>query len=245
MEPTFKLASGSYFGGKGAAGVVHHIINQIPYHQTFISGFLGRCAVMRWKRPASQNIAFDLDAAVIAEWRDAAGVDIKLYRADFLGFIDLLDELQDEDTFLYLDPPYLPETRTSKNQYNFELTHDQHFNMLNKIRELPCRVALSCYDSEMYQVMLHDWRKIQFPAQTRGGPRTETLYMNYPEPTPNQLHDPRFVGTNFRVRERGKRRITTIKKLITRLEPTEKARLMEWLSDLVTSQQPASRSGIA
>lgn len=236
MKPTFPI-TGSYFGGKGAAGVVHRIINQIPYHQTFVSGFLGKCAIMKWKRPAARMIGFDLDAAVIAEWREAAGVEIKLFRADFIAFWP--EELLYQDTFLYLDPPYLLSTRTSGPQYKHELTEADHRVLLTKAKKLPCMVAISCYDSDLYRQELAGWRKIQFPSQTRKGTRLETLYMNYPEPTPNQLHDPRFLGSGFRAREKGKRRIETVKNKITRLTLEEKARLLEWLDNLVTSQKTA------
>jgi hypothetical protein len=39
---------------------------------------------------------------------------------------------------------------------------------------------------------------------TRGGPAEEWLFMNYPEP--RALHDYRFLGANFRERERIKRK---------------------------------------
>lgn len=247
MTPTFPLPPGTYFGGKNAGGVVHQIINQIPRHEYFVSGFLGRCAVMRYKKPADYNVGIDMDAAVIAEWREASGDDhnkLCLMQYDFLriaGFGPLLKK----STFLYLDPPYLPETRTSNNQYNHELTHDQHFELLTKIRTLPCMVAISCYDSHLYWQMLHDWRKIQFQSQTRGGTRTETLYMNYPEPEPHELHDTRFLGSDFREREKGKRRIETIKGKIERLTPQEKARLSDWLRSQINAPESARVAGIA
>lgn len=34
----------TYFGGKGGSGVYQAIINQIPPHNSFVSGFLGHCA---------------------------------------------------------------------------------------------------------------------------------------------------------------------------------------------------------
>ena len=223
MKPTFDLGKGTYFGGKGAAGVVHTIINQMPAHNTFISGFLGKCAVMRWKHPAKQNIGIDLDSGLIAEWRESIrnNVSLELIETSFLSWKG--QPLDLSDSFLYLDPPYLPETRSGSNKYKFELTIANHVELLEKASSLPCMVAISCYDSTLYRKKLKDWRKIQFNSQTRGGTRVETLYMNYPEPIPQKLHDTRFLGTNFRDRERGKRRIETIKRKIERLEPKEKA----------------------
>lgn len=131
----FDIGPGSYFGGKGSSGTVHRIINQIPKHSVFVSGFLGRCQVMTWKLPASLNIGFDLDPAVIAMWGDARGIDGRsidgLYLMDFLSN-DWGEGYYRKDTFLYLDPPYLPETRTSRNKYLNELTPAQHEELLTK-----------------------------------------------------------------------------------------------------------------
>lgn len=240
MKPTFDIGKGTYFGGKGGAGVVHTIINQIPKHDIFVSGFLGRCAVMRWKLPARVNIGMDLDPEVIALWREANRTSasfVSLQEEDFIRWQPT--DTYHPEIFLYLDPPYLPETRTSHNKYQFELTEAQHLELLTKAKELPCMVAISCYDSDLYARELFTWRKINFKSQTRGGPRMETLYMNYPEPAPSELHDPRFLGSNFREREKGKRRIETIKRKIERLELQEKARLSGWLRNLVESDKDA------
>ncbi|MEI6410264.1 MAG: DNA adenine methylase [Bacteroidota bacterium] len=249
MEPQIILPKQTYFGGKGAAGVVHRIINQMPKHQVFVSGFLGLCAVLRYKRPAARNIGFDLDPEVIEVWNkakfsnDIAPPELAILQASFLN-VDV-PELLDPHTFIYLDPPYLHETRTSNTRYRFELTDQEHRALLDKAKGLPCMVAISCYDSSLYRVALDGWRKIQFPAQSRGGLRTETLYMNYPEPAPDALHDARFVGDNFRQREKSKRRIETILRKIKNLSPTERAALIERLPNLAASPDlnPNKRKG--
>lgn len=245
IQQHFNIGKGAYFGGKSAGGVVHTIINQIPRHKVFVSGFLGRCAVMRWKLPAERNIGFDLDPVVIGKWTRALGDRLELHNEDFLEKIRywLYPEVMSKDTFLYLDPPYLPETRSSSTRFAFELTIDQHRELLKTVKRMRCMIAISCYDSALYRTELEGWRKIQFPAQTRGGMRTETLYMNYPEPEPHELHDKAFLGRNYRAREKTKRRITTIQSKITRLQPDEKARLSDWLKDLVASQDHAVPAG--
>jgi|GEM_PF-3694982 len=50
-----------YPGGKNAPGVYHRIINLMPPHETYIEPFAGSFAIGRLKRPASLNIAIDLD----------------------------------------------------------------------------------------------------------------------------------------------------------------------------------------
>ncbi len=250
MNPEIILPNSTYFGGKGAAGVVHRIINQVPRHEVFVSGFLGHCAVMRYKKPAARQIGVELDPAVIDTWGRAQYVGgwpssqkLAIWPANF---IDLdLPEFQEPSTFVYLDPPYLLETRTSRKRYRFELSQEDHRRLIDKAKSLPCMVAVSCYDSSLYRSALDGWRKIQFPAQTRGGMRTETLYMNYPAPAPDQLHDRRYLGENFRQREKSKRRIDTIFRKIQNLNHDEHAAILDRLRGLVASHENATAAGIA
>lgn len=55
-------------GGKDGAGVAQQLINEIPPHKVFVSAFLGDCAILRRKRPASANIGIDLDRANVERW---------------------------------------------------------------------------------------------------------------------------------------------------------------------------------
>ncbi len=233
MKPIIQIP-GTYLGGKNAAGVVHNIINQIPAHETFVSGFLGFCAVLRYKRPAARSIGIELDPAVVAAWRKAKQpitMSLAIRETDFFKHYSDLP-LYDPETFLYLDPPYPHSTRKSNHRYNHELSDEQHAELLAIANRINCKVAISTYDNPLYQSALSSWRKISFTAQTRGSkPATETLYMNYPEPSPAQLHDARFTGDGFRDREKSKRRIDTILRKIDRLEPHEYARLLTELQN--------------
>ena len=64
---------------------------------------------------------------------------------------------------------------------------------------------ISGYWSNLYADALKGWSSTHFQAMTRGGRMaTEWLWYNYPEPI--ALHDYRFLGENFRERERIKRK---------------------------------------
>jgi len=223
MEATFNTGLNTYFGGKAAAGVVHQIINQLPRHDVFVSGFAGNCAVLRHKLPALYNVAIDLDPDVCDRWDTNDGLHVlETSFLDYLGdyprryFWDaaVAERLT---TLFYLDPPYLGETRADgRPRYKCEaIDADWHRQLLElvvaKAAQHPGHAlfCISCYDNPLYQAMLQPptWRKIQFKARTRAYTATETLYMNYPAPTPEQLHDTRFLGQNFRHRERIKRRV--------------------------------------
>lgn len=58
----------------------------------------------------------------------------------------------------YLDPPYLPDTRTSKKTFGpFEMTVEQHEELLDAITGLQGLVIISGYASELYDSRLSAW----------------------------------------------------------------------------------------
>ena len=202
----------NYPGGKSGSGVYQWIINQIPPHETYVEGFLGGGSILRLKRPAVASIAMDADAAVVARFAGhgaAWGIpNLTVLHGDALAWLSENKSRLGPETFVYLDPPYLMETRSSKREiYAYEMSDDDHRRLLDIIRDLRCRVAISGYWSGMYNEALADWRPSTFQTMTRGGtPATEYLWMNYPQPV--ALHDYRYLGVDFRERERIKRKKT-------------------------------------
>lgn len=87
------------------------------------------------------------------------------------------------DTLFYVDPPYLGETRTSNSAaYRFEMTPEQHAELLDQLNEVQGMVVLSGFDSELYQSKLMHWdkvtRSVQASGQVGGVTRTECLWLN-------------------------------------------------------------------
>jgi hypothetical protein len=104
------------------------------------------------------------------------------------------------DELVYCDPPYMHETRSSRHRYLFEMGTLEHQALLDILKQIPAKVMLSGYASELYSTALKDWRLVTFEAITRGGTmRTEHLWCNFPEPV--ELHDYRYLGRNFRERQ--------------------------------------------
>ncbi len=66
-------------------------------------------------------------------------------------------------------------------------------------------VIISGYWTSLYAKMLAAWNHSTFQTTNRAGNLTEEhLWFNYPHPV--ELHDYRYLGTNFRERERIKRK---------------------------------------
>ena len=138
----------------------------------------------------------------------------------------------DGGEFLYLDPTYLWETRSSLTSgYKYELSKEQHEKLLDVILGLPINVMISGYWSELYQETLKDWRSKRMQAVTRAGVvRTEYIWMNYDPPS--RLHDYRWLGDDYRERERIKRKVTRWRDKLEGMDLLERQALMSALEDV-------------
>jgi len=214
------------------------IINQIPPHATYIEAFLGAGAVMRAKRPAQTQYGIEIDQAVIQSYWGAGIPDLTIICGDALEVIkQLVRQRQiDRATFVYCDPPYLMETRSGQRPiYAHEFsTIEQHRQLLNCIRRLPCMVAISGYWSALYELELAGWRASTFQTVKRSGEKAEEwLWMNYGEPL--ELHDYRYLGDGFRERERIKRKKRRWTARLARMDSLERLCLMEAVAELRSS----------
>lgn len=194
-----------YNGGKSGSGTWQTLINHVPPHKFYVCGCLGNCGLTRHIKPAQNGWLNDIDFSVIENWRLSAlpfG-----YELNSSPVIELLRDIEEtwfigNDTFIYLDPPYRMDSRKSKQKlYNFEMSDSQHIDLLEQaIKMTDYKIMISHYPNPVYDDYLSDWKTVDFLSKTRNGMAWERIYMNY-ELT-GELHDYRFIGGNFRERER-------------------------------------------
>lgn len=200
-----------YPGGKGGAGVVQRIINLMPPHAEYVEPFLGGGAVMRAKLPAVVNVGVDRDPAAVAlveAWARTALPDGARARYEFRcgdGISYLQGRRWSTSALVYCDPPYLVRCRRQHRRlYRCELSDQEHERLLDVLTRLPCMVILSGYWSSMYAGRLSTWRVVKYRGVLRGGASAEEcLWLNFPSPA--RLHDTRYVGSDYRERERVRR----------------------------------------
>ncbi len=65
-------------------------------------------------------------------------------------------------TLHYLDPTYFPDTRTAPDVYEFEMTIEEHEDMLDTVNQAQGKVILSGYDCKLYRRELKRWRRWEF-----------------------------------------------------------------------------------
>ncbi|AMU39220.1 DNA methyltransferase [Mycobacteroides abscessus] len=99
---------------------------------------------------------------------------------------------------LYVDPPYLGDTRSSPgggNGYRIDMpTHAEHVELVCALTGCHASVVLSGYPSELYDGMLRDWDRIEIPHMTGQGNganqgRTEVIWSNRPITAQRSLFD--------------------------------------------------------
>ncbi|MCT8873797.1 DNA adenine methylase [Shewanella xiamenensis] len=210
----------NYLGSKNGSGVSEAIINLMPPHELYIEPFLGTGAVMKKKAPASRSIGIDKDPVCISSFHRE---DVELYNTCAFQFLRDFEFQSTGSVVVYLDPPYVHSTRTSQARYKYELTDDDHRELLTLVRGMPCFVLLSGYRNSLYEEMLADWWSTDFQVMSRGGVRTETVWCNF---VPGDVHYHTFAGKNFTDRQRIKRKAKRWAKNFKSLPPGERQALL-------------------
>lgn len=221
-----------YPGGKNGAGVYQRLINQIPPHAIYIEPFLGGGAILKAKLPALVSYGTDIDPDVFESWDswvyetvEADKEERNVFNEDAVFFLNYHRESIDSKTFIYCDPPYIMATRKSGPLYKYEYTDDQHVELLELLLSLDAMVMITGYRHTIYDDALKNWRRMDYMASTRQGTVKESAWMNYDEPP--ELHDYRFLGKNFRDRERIQRKIKRWKRRLEKLPALEKNAILD------------------
>lgn len=97
--------------------------------------------------------------------------------------VDLIKRFNHENVFMYLDPPYVISSRTSKRpQYQHEMTEEDHVRLLETITKSKAKVMISGYQTDLYDDMLKGWNRYEYEATAEMGlPRKEIIWTNYGE----------------------------------------------------------------
>lgn len=95
--------------------------------------------------------------------------------------IDVIKRFNNKRVFIYVDPPYLMETRKSaRRQYTNEMTEADHIELLEELRKSSAKVMISGYESDLYNEQLKSWNKRRLISNRQGGQRTtEVIWMSY------------------------------------------------------------------
>lgn len=99
--------------------------------------------------------------------------------------VSAIKEFDNSGSFSYLDSPYMKETRVSKDIYEYEMSDDEHADLLDTVKHGSGLFLISGYNSKLYNDMLSDWNKVEKTVKNSSGQnkkkneRTEVLWKNY------------------------------------------------------------------
>ncbi|UCN00059.1 hypothetical protein LCX93_11085 [Sulfurimonas sp. SWIR-19] len=215
-----------YLGRKGSSGIYQFIINKIPKHDVYIECFFGTGFISSVKKKAKLNFGIEISSALCSKL-SMQYLDVDLINGDvFIELPTLLNSsiLSGKNICIYLDPPYLHETRTcvDKCRYEYELTIGQHIQLLSMLEQISNKysnvyILLSGYKSELYMSMLPGWNYFETQCMSRGGKRIESLWCNF-NPDNFIKHQYDYVGQNYTDRQRIKRKAKNLIKKLSSID---------------------------
>jgi DNA adenine methylase len=100
--------------------------------------------------------------------------------------LDVIRGHDEPTTLHYCDPPYLPSTRAAKEVYGaYEMSEDDHRELLDVLLSVKGKVILSGYPSELYDTTLAGWTRHTFDIANHAaggkakGRETEVVWCNF------------------------------------------------------------------
>ena len=92
--------------------------------------------------------------------------------------VKLIQRFKYSNVLIYCDPPYVLASRTGM-QYKYEMTNDDHIELLQVLDNHPGPVLLSGYDSDLYADILGHWYREETDGYCEKGlQRKEVLWLN-------------------------------------------------------------------
>lgn len=106
------------------------------------------------------------------------------------GYDKCIDRLDFDKAFFYADPPYSKQSRKSFNDYKFEFSDEDHYNLSTKLHSIKGLAMVSGYDCGLMNELYKDWRKVKFEIKKnniRSGEVQEVVWMNYDKIIPKPI----------------------------------------------------------
>ena len=138
---------------------------------------------------ANSNRSHTTPAHDWAHYPDCLALIVKRLRGIVIenrAALDVMKAHDGADTLHYVDPPYVPDTRSKLNGrgaprhvYKHEMAVEDHLALLHGLRDLHGFVVLSGYPAALCDDALADWMRVECAALADGArPRVEVLWLN-------------------------------------------------------------------
>lgn len=109
----------------------------------------------------------------------AAAARLKNAEIECKPALEIIARYNAADVLLYVDPPYVLDTRSKNKLYQHEMEDSDHLDLLDTLNAHQGPVVLSGYDHPLYTERLVDWQVVATKARAdKGATRTEVLWLN-------------------------------------------------------------------
>lgn len=135
---------------------------------------------LRGGRPGDENAFYTMVNSLSVIANKLKQVDIYNQNA-----LELIKNNNHSNVLLYLDPPYMHNTRISKTAYNYEMTENDHKELSIILNKFNGKVVLSGYRSPQYDKWYQNWNMVSRQIVNHSSQqkikqyKTECLWVNY------------------------------------------------------------------
>ena len=156
-----------------------------------IGGHRGKVGTRRtgWRRCVAQGLIETRSRNTAEEWDRDEILESLLWTAKRLRRVmieqgdwrECAERQRHKDTLLYMDPPYMSDTRSYGNEYSVEWLKSDHAAMLAYVVEWPGPCMVSGYAHDLYDTALlgAGWSRVEREQMTNGRTnRTECLWLS-------------------------------------------------------------------
>jgi len=93
--------------------------------------------------------------------------------------LDVMRHHDSSETLHYVDPPYMPETRTGAKGYRHEMNEQDHEKLAESLNSLEGYIVLSGYGNSLYDKLFKGWARLDKLAFADGArARIESLWLS-------------------------------------------------------------------
>ncbi len=113
---------------------------------------------------------------------------LRMFQIESRNALEIFDSVNRPGSIVYFDPPYLLSLRKSKKRYMHEVDDSFHHAIADKIKGAKCFIAISGYDSPLYDSLFSGlYKTVDKPKKTNVGKLnvSECLWTNYNPETIN------------------------------------------------------------
>ncbi len=157
-----------------------------------MQSFSGNCSSWSHSKTVSRRGMSQATSKYLSNIDDNLPLAVERFRTvqvENMDYKDLIKKYDTKDTLFYLDPPYIHNTRKMTFKYNYELTDNEHKELVGILLNIKGKAILSGYDNEIYNELIDNgWEKFNLGEfserstktnMTKKQKRQEFLWVNF------------------------------------------------------------------